>query len=352
MTWMVYGANGFTGTLVAELAVERGLRPVLAGRSAEKVRPLAERLGLEHRVFGLEDAVDALRDIDAVAHCAGPFSATSGPMVDACLKAKTHYVDITGEIDVFEAVSRRDREAEDAGVVLLPGAGFDVVPTDCIAAMLHAALPTATHLDLAFLVQGGASAGTAQTAVEGSGGGGRARVDGEIRSVRLGHRRRTAHFRDRPRDVGAIPWGDVSTAYRSTGIPNITTFTTFPGVLGTLQPLAAPLLRTGLVRRLGKAVAQRIGGPNDATRARTRCEVFGEAWDGQGNRFRAALTGPNAYDLTADSVVKAVQRLDDVTPGAHTPSSAFGADYVRALDGVVVSDPTPAAGPPSAGGQQ
>ncbi|WP_158840511.1 saccharopine dehydrogenase family protein [Saccharothrix deserti] len=345
MTWMVYGANGFTGTLVAELAVRRGLRPVLAGRSAEKVRPLAERLGLEHRVFDLENAVDtvgALEGIDAVAHCAGPFSATSGPMVDACLKTGTHYLDITGEIDVFEAVSRRDGEAEAAGVVLLPGAGFDVVPTDCLAAMLHQALPTATHLDLAFVVQGGASAGTARTAVEGSGGGGRARVDGEIRGVKLGHRRRTAHFRDRPRDVGAIPWGDVSTAYRSTGIPNITTFTTFPGVLSSLQPLTAPLLRTGLAQRLGKAVARRIGGPNDSTRSKTRCEVFGEVWDEQGNRVRAALTGPNAYDLTADSVVTAVQRLGDATPGAHTPSSAFGADYVRALDGVVVSEPTSA----------
>jgi short subunit dehydrogenase-like uncharacterized protein len=342
MKWMVYGAYGFTGTLVAELAVRRGLRPVLAGRDAAKVRTLAERLGLEHRVFGLDQAARELRDVDAVAHCAGPFSSTSGPMVDACLDSKTHYLDITGEIDVFEAVGRRDEDAKRAGVVLLPGAGFDVVPTDCLAAMLHDALPTATHLDLAFLVQGGASAGTAMTAVEGSGGGGRARVDGEIRDVRLGHRRRTAHFRDRPREVGAIPWGDVSTAYRSTGIPNITTFTTIPGVLGKLQPLTAPLLRTSAAQRLGRALAKRIGGPDGTTRAKTRCEVFGEAWDGDGNRVRAALTGPNAYDLTADSVIKAIQRLADTTPGAHTPSSAFGADYVRALDGVVISEPTAA----------
>ncbi|QQQ77806.1 saccharopine dehydrogenase NADP-binding domain-containing protein [Saccharothrix sp. 6-C] len=340
MTWMVYGAYGFTGTLVAELAVRRGLRPVLAGRDAAKLRPLAERLGLEHRVFGLDQAAGALQDVDAVAHCAGPFSATSGPMVDACLESRTHYLDITGEIDVFEAVSRRDEEAKRAGVVLLPGAGFDVVPTDCIAAMLHDALPTATHLDLAFVVQGGASTGTAMTAVEGSGGGGRARVGGEIRGVPLGHRRRTAQFRDRPREVGAIPWGDVSTAYRSTGIPNITTFTTIPGVLGKLQPLTAPLLRTDLAQRLGRALAKRIGGPSGPTRARTRCEVFGEVWDGDGRRVRAALTGPNAYDLTADSVVEAVRRLAGTAPGAHTPSSAFGSDYVRALDGVVVSEPT------------
>ncbi|MFC6090356.1 saccharopine dehydrogenase family protein [Saccharothrix lopnurensis] len=340
MRWMVYGVSGFTGALVARLAVERGERPVLAGRSAEKVRPLAERLGLEHRVFGLQEAERGLEGIDAVAHCAGPFSATSRPMVDACLRTGAHYLDITGEIDVFEGIGRRHEEAVEAGVVLLPGIGFDVVPTDCVAAMLKRALPTATHLDLAFVVQGGASAGTAQTAVEGSAFGGRARVGGEIRDVPLAHRRRVAHFRDRARGVGAIPWGDVSTAYRSTGIPNVTTFTTVPLGLGALQPLAAPLLRTPLAQRVGKALARRIGGPDEHTRRGTRSEVFGEAWDGEGRRVRAALTGPNAYDLTADSVVKAVHRLPAVPPGAHTPSSAFGSDYVRALDGVVVSGPT------------
>lgn len=336
---MVYGVSGFTGALVARLAVERGERPVLAGRSAEKVRPLAAELGLEHRVFGLEDAVRGLDGIDAVAHCAGPFSATSRPVVDACLEVGAHYLDITGEIDVFEAVARRHEEAREAGVVLLPGIGFDVVPTDCVAAMLKRALPTATHLDLAFVVGGGASSGTAQTAVEGSAFGGRARVDGEIRTVPLAHRRRIAHFRDRPRDVGAIPWGDVSTAYRSTGIPNVTTFTTVPKLVGALQPLAAPLLRTPLAQRVGKELARRIGGPDERTRRTTRSEVFGEVWDGAGRRFRAALTAPNAYDLTADSVVKAIHRLAAVPPGAHTPSSAFGSEYVRALDGVVVSGP-------------
>ncbi|MFB9595872.1 saccharopine dehydrogenase family protein [Saccharothrix longispora] len=337
---MVYGVSGFTGALVAELAVARGERPVLAGRSAEKVRPVAERLGLDHRVFPLGRAEEGLEGIDVVAHCAGPFSATSGPMVDACLATGTHYLDITGEIDVFEAVARRHDDAVGAGVVLLPGVGFDVVPTDCAAAMLKQALPSATHLDLAFVVQGGASAGTARTAVEGAGSGGRARVDGVIGPVPLGRRRRTAHFRDRDREVGAIPWGDVSTAYHSTGIPNVTTFTTVPALFDTIQPLTAPLMRTGVARKLGTALAKRIGGPDAAKRARTRSEVFGEAWDDDGNRVRVALTGPNAYDLTADSVVEAARRVSDVTPGAHTPSSAFGADYVRALDGVVVDGPT------------
>ncbi|WP_189221981.1 saccharopine dehydrogenase family protein [Saccharothrix coeruleofusca] len=344
MTWMVYGANGYTGALVAERAVAAGERPVLAGRSRDKLEPLARELGLEHRAFDLRHAAEHLRDIDAVAHCAGPFSATSAPMVRACLDTRTHYVDITGEIDVFEAVARRHDDAVAAGVVLLPGAGFDVVPTDCLAALLHRALPSATHLDLAFVVGGGASAGTARTALEGAGSGGRARVDGEIRAVPVGHRKRVAGFRSGPREVVAIPWGDVSTAYRSTGIPNITTFTALPGFAAVAQGALAPLLRLPPVRALGKALLGRVvGGPGASTRAKTRAEVWGEVRDDRGNRVQAALTCPNPYSLTADSVVRAISALtrgpDRVEPGCHTPSSAFGAHYALELDGVVLSEP-------------
>ena len=53
--WMIYGATGYTGELAAREAVERGLRPVLAGRNADAVGALARQLGLEHRAFGLDD---------------------------------------------------------------------------------------------------------------------------------------------------------------------------------------------------------------------------------------------------------------------------------------------------------
>ncbi|HEX7303184.1 saccharopine dehydrogenase family protein [Lentzea sp.] len=337
MTWMVYGANGYTGRLIAELAVERGERPVLAGRSREKVEPVAAALGLEHRAFDLGDARKNLDDVDVVVHCAGPFSQTSDAMVDACLKSRTHYLDITGEIDVFESVSARHIDARKAGIVLLPGAGFDVVPTDCVAAMLKEALPTATHLDLAFVVGGGASAGTTKTSVEAAAVGGRIRVNGDLRRVRIGHRRRTAYFRSGPREVGSIPWGDVSTAYRSTGIPNITTFTTVPGVLGQLQQFFSPVLQTSLVQNVAKSVAGKVKGPDESRRANTRAEVFGEAWDAK-TKVQCAITTPNAYSLTADAVLRAIGKIHDAAPGSHTPSSAFGAGFVRELDGVVAGE--------------
>ena len=166
-TLLIYGANGYTGELVAEEAVRRGLRPLLAGRNAEEIEALAARLELDSRIFGLDDPAALARGLEGVAavlHCAGPFIWTSKPMIAACLAAQAHYLDITGEIGVFESVQRRADQARDAGVALIPGVGFDVVPTDCLAARLAAALPNATHLTLAFTSEGGStSPGTMKT---------------------------------------------------------------------------------------------------------------------------------------------------------------------------------------------
>jgi len=126
--FIIYGANGYTGSLIAREAVRRAIRPIIAGRSSENLVRLASELELEHRVFSLEspEAVcDGIRGVHTLLHCAGPFSRTSKPMADACLKTGTHYLDITGESDVFEAMAARDAEAIAAGIVLLPGVGFD-----------------------------------------------------------------------------------------------------------------------------------------------------------------------------------------------------------------------------------
>src|SRR5215831_19304645 len=167
--WMIYGANGYTGHLVAAEARRRGLNPVLAGRRAAPIEKLAAELGLSMRVFDLDDAPAAAAAIAGtvvVANCAGPFAATSAPMIDACLTSRAHYLDITGEIDVFLAAQRRHVEAKTGGIVICPGVGFDVIPTDCMAAVLKEALPDATHLVLAFDAGGSMSPGTARTMVQ------------------------------------------------------------------------------------------------------------------------------------------------------------------------------------------
>src|SRR6185503_5007209 len=151
-----------------------------------KVAQLAQSLGLEHRAFGLESPAEVaagLEGMGLVLHCAGPFSATAAPMMDGCLATKVHYLDIPGEIDVLELAQTLTVRAKQAGVVLCPGVGFDVIPTDCVATALKEALPDATHLSLGFETRSGFSPGTAKTAVEGLPQGGRVRRDGKIVST-------------------------------------------------------------------------------------------------------------------------------------------------------------------------
>jgi short subunit dehydrogenase-like uncharacterized protein len=336
--WMVYGANGYAGELVARLAVARGQRPVLAGRNEAAIRRLAEELGCPAAVVALDDAATlrtALRDVTAVAHCAGPFAATSAPMVDACLAAGVHYLDITGEVAVLEAVFGRSDEAVTAGVVLLPGMGFDVVPTDCVAASLRAQMPEATELELAVRAEGGLSRGTLRTSL--GGGGGWRRVAGRLVEPPIGEPRRRVAFPSGSRTVSALPLGDVSSAYRSTGIPTITTYAVLPAIARrpAMQRLGVAALRLGPVRALADTIARRLpSGPSPETRATTRSEVWGEVRDAAGHTVTMTLTLPNPYDVTADSVVRAAGPIGGVPPGAHTPSEAFGADYVFSLDGV------------------
>src|SRR5262245_23803435 len=271
MTWMLYGANGYTGELTAARAVATGMKPILAGRREEAIGPLAKRLGLPWRVFPLEVAADELAAAGAKALllCAGPFSATSAQAVEACLKARAHYIDITGEIAVFEAVHGRDADAKRAGVVLLPGGGFDVVPSDCLAATLARALPGATHLELAFASDSGPSKGTAKTMVEGLGKGGAIRENGEIRRVPLAWKTLDVPFRDRTRRCVSIPWGDVATAYYSTRIPNIVVYMgVTPRQLRGMRwarPVV-PLLLLGPVQRaIKRRIDKNVRGPDTET---------------------------------------------------------------------------------------
>jgi saccharopine dehydrogenase (NAD+, L-lysine-forming) len=339
MTWLLYGATGYTGRLIARRATALGQRPVLAGRNAARLVPLAAELGLEHRVFGLDEPAairHGLDGVDAVAHCAGPFARTALPMARACIDSGTHYVDITGEIDVFESLHALDARAEKAGITLLPGAGFDVVPTDCVAALLAARLPDATQLDLAFLLGGGASPGTARTALEGMAGGGRIRAGGEIRTVPVGSRQVQAAFPSGTRKAVSIPWGDVSTAYHSTGIPDITTYTWVP--VPTPALAASRVLRLKPLRGALAGVAGKLlRGPGERALGTTRSEIWGRARDAAGNTVTATLVGPSPYAMTADSVLRIMERIPGLPTGFQTPSLALGADYASTLDGVTVS---------------
>jgi short subunit dehydrogenase-like uncharacterized protein len=339
---LVYGAYGYTGELMARFAVEKGLRPILAGRSRERVEAMGKRFGLPTRVFGLDDPsalAAGLEGVGVVIHAAGPFSRTSRPMVDACLLAKTHYLDITGEIEVFEACAARDAEAKRSGVMLMPGTGFDVVPSDCLALHLKERLPEATHLRLAFTaVGGGPSRGTATTAIEGLGKPNLIRVDGVLTPVRMGQKSARVDFGKGFAPALSIPWGDVSTAWTSTRIPNIEVYigVPAPAVWGAkAMGLFGGAVGGGFI---AKTIQRRIdrgpAGPTDAQRASAYNVLVGEAKNGV-RAVRARQRCPEGYTLTAESALAIAGRVlsGEVSPGYRTPAMQYGADFILSFAG-------------------
>lgn len=341
--WMIYGANGYTGKLIVEQARKQGLRPILAGRNRETIEAMAADTGFDSLAFDLEDTAavnSAVKGLSIVLHCAGPFSATSQPMIEACLKNSCHYLDITGEISVFANAERQSDEARHADVVLMPGVGFDVVPTDCLAATLVKALPAATSLMLAFESGGSMSPGTAKTSIEGLAGGGCIRRDGKLKWVPLAWKTREIQFEHAKRLAVSIPWGDVFTAYISTGVPDIEVYMSVPpsSILRMKRlRMIKPLLSMQWVQNMMKRRVERsITGPEAGERQNTEMHLWGEVSSADGRSVSATMTTPDGYDVTVSASLGIVEYLlkNDVEGGFYTPSLLMGPDYATQLPGV------------------
>lgn len=340
--WLLYGATGYTGELIAREAVRRGMRPILAGRSRAKLERLAHELQCPSVSYELHDHTALLRSLEnvrAVLHCAGPFSQTARSMMQACLASHVHYADITGEIEVFELAHSVHAKAERADIVLCPGAGFDVVPTDCLALKLKNAMPDATHLALGFQSRSGLSKGTAKTALESLGEGSRLRRDGRIVEEPWAARTRQIDFDQGTRSAVGIPWGDVSTAYYSTGIPNIEVFTaTSASALRRMQRMERwrGLLRRSWLQALLKyGIERRLQPPSAAQRDNNSSYLWGEVRNAAGHVLSATQTTMNGYAFTVHSSLAILTWLLDAhdVRGFITPSMALGADFVATLPG-------------------
>ncbi len=344
--FLIYGANGYTGELITRFAVERGLRPIIAGRNEAAIRALGEKHGLEHRVFSLDEAAKldaALNEVEMVLHCAGPFSLTSRQMGEACLRTKTHYTDITGEIAVFEACAAVDKKAKDAGIMVMPGVGFDVVPSDCLARHLKDRLPTTTDLMLAFYGKGRISHGTQATMTMNVDKGGAVRRDGKITPVPAAWRTRKIDFGGGEVKTGVtIPWGDVSTAFYSTGIPNIEVYTVAPPSALKAMKLSRYLGWLLATRPAQKYLQSKIppGGPSDAERAKGKTLLWGEASDDEGNLVESRLQCPEGYTTTALAALNITEKIlaGNFTPGFQTPAKAYGADLILEIEGTSRQD--------------
>lgn len=342
-TWMIYGANGYTGELIAREAKARGLQPILAGRNENEIKNLAKELGFISRVFDLDDSVNLkkqLSDIHLILNCAGPFSSTSKPVMEACLDTGVHYLDITGEISVFEYAHSLNLQAKSAGVLLCPGVGFDVIPTDCIAATLKQLLPDANYLALGFDSDSGLSPGTAKTAVEGLPQGGKVRIDGQIKKVALAWKTRKIDFGKGEKLAATIPWGDVSTAFYTTGIPNIEVYVPLSeNRLSLLKKLNYMrwFLALSPIQALLKKKAAKLKGPNPEQLEKLKTYIWGEVKNSQGISKTARLKTANGYALTVTGSLAVVEHLleNNVQGGYTTPAGLMGADFITRLPDTV-----------------
>lgn len=337
MKFLIYGAYGYTGQLISKLAKDKGLSPILAGRNEEKTKALADTLGFSYHAFDLEESEklkDALNEVDLVLHCAGPFSSTAKVMMKACLETKTHYLDITGEIEVFELGASMNNKAKEAGILMMPGVGFDVVPSDCLASYLKSKLPDATHLELAFMSESSTSRGTALTMTQGIGKGGAIRKEGKIIPVPHVYATRKLNLDGKEKTFVSIPWGDVSTAYRSTGIPNIMVYTAMhPGQVKKMKTVQKWkwFFNLGFVQNyLQNKVKQTVTGPSEQMREESHCYLWGEVRNASGESHAAKLTTLEGYKLTAITSLMVIEELSKNTPapGYQTPSGLFGSDFI------------------------
>ncbi|WP_210401737.1 saccharopine dehydrogenase NADP-binding domain-containing protein [Lacimicrobium sp. SS2-24] len=342
--WMIYGANGYSAQLIAREAKQRGMTPVLAGRNKDKVTALANELGLQAVIVDLSDGQalrESLKEMALVLHCAGPFSATHEPMREACIDTATHYFDITGEIAVFEQAHAQDvdKRAKAAGMMVCPGVGFDVVPTDCLAAKLKQALPSATHLELAYKAAKQLSPGTAKTSVESMGSLCQVRENGQITGIYS--KTRQIDFGEGERLAMTIPWGDVSTAYHSTGIKNVAVYVpVHPKTVEKMHKIQKWRWFYGLsfVQNMTKKqIEKKISGPDEAVRKSSPTYLWGQVWDDDGNKRTARFTCPNGYDLTITAplaIISAVLNEEVKASGSITPSKLMGEDFVWTLPDV------------------
>ncbi|MEX2455896.1 MAG: saccharopine dehydrogenase NADP-binding domain-containing protein [Balneolaceae bacterium] len=342
--WIIYGSYGYTGRLISELATDLGLEinVVLSGRNEEKLNNQAEELGLEYVVADLTDPLQMdhlLNDAELVIHCAGPFRNTWNNMLDGCIRNRCHYLDITGEIEVFESIKTRSKEIADANIMAMPGTGFDVVPTDCMALYLKKQLPDANELELAFMsLGGGVSQGTAQTMAENLGRGGVVRSDGKIKLVPAAYKIREIDFGKGVKSTASIPWGDVSTAHFTTGIENITVYTAMKSSAIRWMKLSnwiGPLLRLSSVRSLLKKwISKKVTGPNQESRENGISIVWGEVRNQKGETIQARCITQNGYKLTALTSLLIAQKVSagNWKPGYQTPASVYGEDLILEIE--------------------
>lgn len=339
---LVYGAYGYTGKLIVKELVDQGIQPLLSGRNSKKLTETGKEMGLETTSLLLNNQLELnelLSQVELVIHCAGPFIHTAEAMAEACIATKTHYIDITGEYNVFDLLFKLDGRAKEAGIMLLPGAGFDVVPSDCLANQLKEELPEADDLILAFTTKGGRlSRGTVKTMVENSDKGHLIRESGRLKKLPLGKLTKVVNYGTFNQLSVGISWGDISTAYYSTGIPNVKVFTgTDEKQLKGLKMAHRfrGLLGLSFVKRLiQKQIDKKPPGPSKESRKNSETYLWAQV-SRKDRSIERRLRVPNGYDLTASAVTLITKKIlsSNFKTGYQTPAMAYGKDLIFEIKG-------------------
>ena len=320
---LIYGATGYTGRMAAERAKALGLTFEIAGRNHSRLAALAAHLDVPFRVFDTgADVENALTDISVLLNFAGPFAHTAEPLMRACIKAGVDYLDITAEINVYRLAERLGAEAASNDVMLLPGVGWDVVPTDSLAVHVAQRVERPLALSIALQVPGAMSRGSAMSVSEIISAGVLARVDGELVSTPDATPRHF-DFGDGPVLCVPLSFGDLVTGWHSTGIPDIAMFV----------HIAGDAFAEGDLSRLpdGPTAEER-----EAHRARAVVEVTGAG----GAIARSVIETVNGYSYTPLAAVEAARRVleGERRPGFTTPVRVFGVGFAESIAGTVISD--------------
>ncbi|PYI12198.1 NAD(P)-binding protein [Aspergillus sclerotiicarbonarius CBS 121057] len=317
---IIYGATGYTGRMASEQAASIGLDFAIAGRTEQKLKTLASQLQVPYYVFDIHQSTlidQTLRNTSVLLNCAGPFMRTATPLMEACIRNGTHYLDISAEIASYQQAQELDQTAKAAGVMLLPGCGGSVAMLGCLASHAVDQVRNPKSIDIALHVAGSMSRGSAMSAAETATAGPLRLLDGQVVEHDISN---TADFdfNDGSGPVASFPvtLPDLLTISRSSNIGDVRTFAHasgdgFPtGDLGLLPD--------------GPTAAGRDAAPYHAA-----VRVTSE----DSHVTRAVLHTVNGYTFTTLASVEAAKRVLDnqAKSGFQTPAVIFGTDFLLAI---------------------
>jgi short subunit dehydrogenase-like uncharacterized protein len=322
---LIYGATGHTGTLICNEAARRGINFEIAGRSEDKLSELAAQLNVPYHVFQVQETAGweaALKGKTALLNIAGPFSETAEWAMEACIKFKVHYFDITAEVDIYRLTESKDEAAKAAGIMLLSGAGL-FASYDPLVLHTVKRVENPVAIRAAFKYSGGFTPGSIASSANIVNAGILVRKGGEIKKLN-GSVPAVFDFGNRPEECFPTPLGGVILCYKSTGIPDIEEY-----------------FQMALPAASGEAATVGISKtPDTDESSEERSKIVAEVTGENGEVVRSMIDMPSGYMPTVTSSIAIVSRALDGSykTGFQSPASAYGEELLDSLSNVHITD--------------